>query len=76
MFRRFWLNDRKLFDEKSILFTKCLCQSIRMEASSPEVLLEAFRVLDQENKGFLTKEFMTKVMMEEGEPFTQVNKHF
>jgi Ca2+-binding EF-hand superfamily protein len=43
----------------------------RMEPAPPEKLLEAFQVLDPEGKGYITKEYMTKLMMEEGEPFTQ-----
>lgn len=42
-----------------------------MEPASPEKLLEAFHVLDPEEKGFLTKEELSTAMMEEGEPFTQ-----
>lgn len=42
-----------------------------MEPASPEKLLEAFHILDPENKGYVTKEYLSKVMMEEGEPFTQ-----
>lgn len=42
-----------------------------MEPASPEKLLEAFKVLDPENKTYLTKEYLSKLMMEEGEPFTQ-----
>ncbi len=42
-----------------------------MEPAPPEKLLEAFQVLDPEGKGYITKEYMTKLMMEEGEPFTQ-----
>lgn len=44
-----------------------------MEASSAEKLLEAFRVLDVDGKGSITKEYLGKLMVEEGEPFTQVN---
>lgn len=44
-----------------------------MEASSAEKLLEAFRVLDMEGKGSITREYLGKLMVEEGEPFTQVN---
>lgn len=44
-----------------------------MEAASPEKLLEAFRVLDIDAKGYLTKEYISKVMMQDGEPFTQVS---
>ncbi|XP_043914063.1 dynein regulatory complex protein 8 [Protopterus annectens] len=36
-----------------------------------DVLLRAFEVLDQDKKGYLTKEELTKYMTEEGEPFTQ-----
>ncbi|KAM4744599.1 dynein regulatory complex protein 8 [Anableps anableps] len=34
-------------------------------------LSQAFKVLDQEQKGYLQPEELTKYMMEEGEPFTQ-----
>ncbi|KAJ6649332.1 Dynein regulatory complex protein 8 [Pseudolycoriella hygida] len=43
----------------------------KMEAASPEKLLAAFKVLDVDSKGYLTKEYMSKVMMQDGEPFTQ-----
>lgn len=42
-----------------------------MEPAPPEKILEAFKILDFENKGYLTKESFGKLMMEEGEPFTQ-----
>lgn len=45
--------------------------SYRMEPAAPEKLLEAFQVLDPEGKGYVTKEYMSKIMMEEGEPFSQ-----
>lgn len=37
-----------------------------------EVLLAAFRYFDKDGRGFLTKEKFTQLMLEEGEPFTQV----
>lgn len=43
-----------------------------MEAAEPEKLLEAFQVLDPDGKGYITKDNISKLMMEEGEPFTQV----
>lgn len=43
-----------------------------MEAAAPEKLLEAFRVLDVDGKGVISKDYIAKLMMEEGEPFTQV----
>lgn len=42
-----------------------------MEPAPPEKILEAFKILDVENNGYLTKESFGKLMMEEGEPFTQ-----
>lgn len=47
--------------------------SFRMEPAAPEKLLEAFKLFDAEGKGTISKEQMTKLMMEEGEPFSQVN---
>lgn len=44
-----------------------------MEAAEPEKLLEAFQVLDPDGMGYVTKEAIGKLMVEEGEPFTQVN---
>ncbi|XP_034110825.1 dynein regulatory complex protein 8 isoform X1 [Drosophila albomicans] len=41
----------------------------KMEPASPQKLLEAFEVLDPENKRFLTKEYFGKLMSEEGEVF-------
>lgn len=43
-----------------------------MEAATPEKLLEAFRILDPDSKGSISKEMLSKLMVEEGEPFTQV----
>lgn len=42
-----------------------------MEPASPEKILAAFQILDPEQKTYITKEYMSKMMMEEGEPFTQ-----
>lgn len=43
----------------------------RLLPASPEKLLKAFLTLDHDGKGYLTKEFLSKIMIEEGEPFTQ-----
>ncbi|XP_060651330.1 dynein regulatory complex protein 8 isoform X3 [Drosophila nasuta] len=43
----------------------------KMEPASPQKLLEAFEVLDPENKRFLTKEYFGKLMSEEGEVFNK-----
>lgn len=39
----------------------------KMEPVPIEKLLEAFQVLDPEGKGFVTRDFMAKIMSEEGE---------
>ncbi|XP_076850786.1 dynein regulatory complex protein 8-like isoform X2 [Brachyhypopomus gauderio] len=36
-----------------------------------DMLLQAFEVLDQQKKGFLEPEELSKYLMQEGEPFTQ-----
>ena len=43
----------------------------RYQPSSEEMLLKAFEVLDQDKKSHLTTEELKKVLMEEGEPFSQ-----
>lgn len=47
-----------------------------MEPASAERLLKAFQILDTDGKGTLSKEYMGKLMSEEGEPFTQVSSHW
>lgn len=44
----------------------------KMEPVAPERLLKAFQLLDPENKGHICRQHMSKLLMEEGEPFTQV----
>ncbi|XP_041830678.1 dynein regulatory complex protein 8 [Melanotaenia boesemani] len=48
---------------------------VLMEQKFPPIpedrLLQAFLVLDKENKGYLEAEELTKYMTQEGEPFTQ-----
>jgi Ca2+-binding EF-hand superfamily protein len=55
---------------KFLPYVKNLLLERRMEPSPIEKLLEAFQVLDYEGKGYVTKDFMAKIMMEEGEPFS------
>lgn len=43
-----------------------------MEPASAEKLIKAFQLLDVDSKGVLSKEYIGKLMSEEGEPFTQV----
>ncbi|KAL1124633.1 hypothetical protein AAG570_001257, partial [Ranatra chinensis] len=43
----------------------------RLRPATAEELLKAFQTLDKENKGYLTREFLEKAIMEDGEPFTQ-----
>lgn len=44
----------------------------KLKPAAPEKLLKAFQILDPENKGYISRDCMTKLLMEEGEPFTQV----
>lgn len=43
----------------------------RYKPCSGEEIKKAFKVLDHDNKGYLTTEELTKYMTETGEPFTQ-----
>lgn len=43
----------------------------KMEPVPIEKLLEAFQVLDPDGKGSVTKDLMSRIMSEEGEPFSQ-----
>lgn len=44
-----------------------------MEPASAEKLLKAFQILDVDGKGTISKDYIAKLMSEEGEPFTQVS---
>jgi Ca2+-binding EF-hand superfamily protein len=55
---------------KFLPYVKNLIIERRMEPVAIEKLLEAFQVLDYDGKGFVTRDFMAKIMMEEGEPFS------
>lgn len=52
------------------MFHDCI---LRMEPASAEKLLKAFHILDPDRKGTLSKEYISKLMSEEGEPFTQAS---
>ncbi|KAF2882589.1 hypothetical protein ILUMI_23606 [Ignelater luminosus] len=41
------------------------------EPASPAKLLEAFHILDVEGYGYLTKDYISTLMTQDGEPFTQ-----
>nr|XP_023015552.1 EF-hand calcium-binding domain-containing protein 2 isoform X2 [Leptinotarsa decemlineata] len=43
----------------------------KYQPASPEQLLEAFHTLDPEGHGFLTKDQISTLMSQDGEPFTQ-----
>ncbi|XP_028654953.1 dynein regulatory complex protein 8 [Erpetoichthys calabaricus] len=58
------------FDRFLPTMTKVLMER-RYRPIPEDVLLQAFEVLDQEKKGYLMPEQLTKFMSEEGEPFTQ-----
>lgn len=44
---------------------------LRYKPSPEDQLLRACEVLDQDKKGYLSQEEITRYMTEEGEPFTQ-----
>lgn len=46
-----------------------------MEPASAEKLLKAFQILDADGTGTISKDYIGKLMSEEGEPFTQVNEY-
>lgn len=50
---------------------KCNESLFRLQPAPPDKLLEAFRILDQEGQGAIDKTYLTTLMMQEGEPFTQ-----
>lgn len=50
---------------------KCAIKNYRMEAAAPEKLLEVFKVLDPNNTGYLHVDNVSRLIMDEGEPFTQ-----
>ncbi|KAH8290653.1 hypothetical protein KR054_004776, partial [Drosophila jambulina] len=56
---------------KFVAHVSVLLMDHKMEPASPAKILEAFEVLDPENKKYLTKEYFGKLMAEEGEPFTE-----
>lgn len=47
-----------------------------MEPASAEKLLKAFHILDTDGNGTISKDYISKLMSEEGEPFTQVSIAF
>ncbi|XP_058815906.1 dynein regulatory complex protein 8 isoform X1 [Topomyia yanbarensis] len=55
---------------KFLPYVSQLIAEHKLEPAPPEKLLKAFRVLDQEGKGLVDREYMTKLITEEGEPFT------
>ena len=61
-----------LFSHRFVILNQVL-NSIycRYKPCSEEQLRKAFEVLDQDNKGYLTTEELTKYVTESGEPFTQ-----
>ncbi|KAK6623608.1 hypothetical protein RUM43_009460 [Polyplax serrata] len=43
----------------------------KLQPATPEQLLKAFHTIDKEGKGYIGKEYLSKLITEEGEPFTQ-----
>lgn len=54
-------------------FLPCLSELLvdkKMKPLPPEALLEAFKVLDEEDNGFIQKDLFLKIMTDVGEPMT------
>ncbi|KAL3872999.1 hypothetical protein ACJMK2_036162 [Sinanodonta woodiana] len=58
------------FEKFLPMMTKVLMER-RYKPAPEDQLLKAFQVLDQDGKGYLSPEELTKYMLEEGEPFLQ-----
>ncbi|XP_053314773.1 dynein regulatory complex protein 8 [Spea bombifrons] len=58
------------FDKFLPTMTKVLLER-RYRPISDDIILRAFEVLDENKKGYLTRDELVKYMTEEGEPFTQ-----
>lgn len=43
----------------------------RFHPASAEELLKAFQVLDKDHSGYLTRDYISKILTEKGEPFSQ-----
>ncbi|CAG9761703.1 unnamed protein product [Ceutorhynchus assimilis] len=56
---------------KFLPYVSQLITEHKYEPASPETLLEAFRTLDPEQHGFLTKDYISTLMTQDGEPFNQ-----
>lgn len=57
-----------------VMFIPILTQAItehKFVPASPDKLLEAFHILDEKGVGYLTKQQITNIMTQEGEPFSQ-----
>ncbi|XP_063920111.1 dynein regulatory complex protein 8 isoform X2 [Zophobas morio] len=55
-------------------FLPHICEIItehKYQPASPAQLLEAFQILDSDGRGYLTKEHISTLMTQDGEPFTQ-----
>merc|ERR1711881_13530 len=57
--------------EKFVLVMSLILTGNKMKPASEEKLLQAWQVLDQDGKGYLTDEEITNYMTKEGEPFSQ-----
>ncbi|KAL8588869.1 hypothetical protein ACOMHN_051463 [Nucella lapillus] len=58
------------FDKFLPVMTQIL-QENKFKPAPDEVLLKAFEVLDEDKKGYLLRDDVTKFMTEQGEPFTE-----
>ncbi|XP_014247629.1 EF-hand calcium-binding domain-containing protein 2-like isoform X2 [Cimex lectularius] len=57
--------------DRFLPYVKGIINEYKLQPATAEDLLKAFHTLDQEGLGYITKEYMTKALMEGREPFTQ-----
>ena len=65
------LNLLLFFSKRLVILPHVYKSLLRYKPCSEEQLRKAFEVLDQDSKGYLTTEELTKYVTESGEPFTQ-----
>ena len=65
------MNLLLFFSKRLVILPHVYKSLLRYKPCSEEQLRKAFEVLDQDSKGYLTTEELTKYVTESGEPFTQ-----
>nr|XP_022912645.1 EF-hand calcium-binding domain-containing protein 2 [Onthophagus taurus] len=65
------VNPGSIHVNKFIPFVSQFITEHKYEPATPDALLEAFHVLDPLGKGYITKEYISTLMTQDGEPFNQ-----